>query len=264
MKSLFQSACLFVGVLVGCVSPTQGALPSMPVRPAVRLTHNDSGKQVTLAPNDILEIGLDRNAGTGYDWQILSVNDSVLRLQSHQSDSANPVPGASNTETFKFQAVGVGLSTVVQIGYKPWWNPQVEPATLFQAVVIVSGTPVPPTLKPTQVGIPKPLETLTQLTLQDTGKEIAVPRASLFQVNFDLDGKSAGAWEIMANNHLGVQLVSIGIVYPGGTPAVTMPRQTFTFKANATTGAPLRLGFKDWANETGAPKPVFDVFIVTH
>jgi predicted secreted protein len=255
--TLLVGLMMLVAALAACSSPTLA-----PVAGSVQLTQKDSGKQVTVSPGGTLEIALDQNASTGYSWQLLSVNDGILRLLSNTPTGGSPLPGAPSKETFKFQAVGSGLSTVVRIGYKQWWNAQVEPETVFEVIVVVPGTPVLPTPRPTQAGAPKPLETLTRLTLKDSGKEIAVPRGSPFQIDFDLDGKAPGAWEIIANNNLGIQLVSIGIVYPGGTPAVTVPRQTFTFQAVAATNYPLRLGFKDWANETAQPNPIFEVFVV--
>ncbi len=253
-----------VTALVACLPPTPTAPTNAPApgTSSIQLTQKDSGKQVTVPQGGTLEIVLDQNASTGYSWQLLSVNDGILRLLSNKPTGVSAVPGAPSKETFKFQTVGSGLSTVVRIGHKQWWNDKVEPEAVFEVIVVVPGTPILPTLKPTQAGAPKPLETLTQLTLKDSGKEIAAPQGGAFQVSFDLDGKAPGAWQIIANNNLGVQLVSIGIVYPGGTPAVTVPRQTFTFKAVATTSYPLRLGFKDWTNETAQPNPVFEVFVV--
>ncbi len=246
------------------ISPpaAQSAPTTAPLSSETQLTQKDSGKMVQLNPNGTLQIELDQNGSTGYAWQLLSNNDAILRLVSDKITSGGAVPGAPGKETIKFQAVGSGLSGV-RLGYKLWTDEKADPAQKFELSVIVGGTPTLPTPRPTQAGAPKPLETLTKLTLKDSGKEIFVPMGGSFQVDFDLDAKTPGEWKVMANNWTGgVQLASIGIVYPGGTPAVTVPRQTFTFKGVGSTVGTVRLGFKDWTNETAQPNPVFEVIAV--
>ncbi len=261
-------AVMLAQFTLGCSAPATAqpnaaasstAPTSAPASPStVQLTQMDSGKQITLAQGDTFDIVLDQNASTGYSWQLLSLNDRVLRLLSSKPTNVSAIPGAPSKQVYKFQAIGAGLDTV-WFGYKQWTNAQVEPETTFVANVIVQGTPVLPTARPTQAGAPKPLEKLTKLTLADSGKMIALAMGDTFQVDFDLDGKSQGEWQIISNGIAANQLVSIGIVYPGGTPAVTVPRQTFTFKAASPISGSLRLGFKDWANETAQLYSVFEV-----
>jgi inhibitor of cysteine peptidase len=101
---LTVSTGILVLFLTGCAGTTS-------------LGGSDNGKTITVHVGDEVDIALDSNPTTGFDWAIDKSNDSLLALkQSDYSSSSNAI-GSGGTRTFKFMAKGAGT---VDLQLKYW------------------------------------------------------------------------------------------------------------------------------------------------
>jgi inhibitor of cysteine peptidase len=88
------------------------------------LTEADNGKQVNLKPGDVLTLALEANLTTGYSWQVMELDNTILvqdgEPEYKQSSGSEGLVGAGGTQTFRFKAVGSGRISL-QLGYmRPW------------------------------------------------------------------------------------------------------------------------------------------------
>ncbi|HZQ05820.1 MAG TPA: protease inhibitor I42 family protein [Anaerolineae bacterium] len=88
------------------------------------LTKADNKSSVMLNVGDTLSIALDSNPSTGFSWQVAQDDKAVLAplgdSQFALPAGTTPVPGAGGTQTFSFQAVGKGQTTLTLIYIRPW------------------------------------------------------------------------------------------------------------------------------------------------
>lgn len=107
------------GVFVGGASPNQPAESSVDKT----LTAADNKSDVSVKVGDTLTIELASNPTTGYSWQV-SGNDAKVLEQAGESQyklgSGTPMPGSGGTQTFTFNAVGKGKTTLTLIYVRPW------------------------------------------------------------------------------------------------------------------------------------------------
>lgn len=105
-------------VLTACGGGTPGE---------TKLTADANGKTIDLTLNQTLVLTLDSNATTGYKWNLVGEpNAQVVKFISsnYNAPQTNPgVVGAGGTETWKFQAVGVGKTTF-KLGYFRPFDPK--------------------------------------------------------------------------------------------------------------------------------------------
>ena len=87
----------------------------------IELTAGDSGSAVPAKVGDRIVISLDANPTTGYTWQqVPGLDTSVVSYVSEdyeQAPAASPVVGGGGTDTWTFQAVGEGTTTIA-LGYQ--------------------------------------------------------------------------------------------------------------------------------------------------
>ena len=84
----------------------------------VTLDANADGTTQQLKVGEIMAVILESNASTGYSWEASISNPSVLvqmeeaQYQEPVSTTGTPVVGAAGTETFYFQAIGSGTTSI--------------------------------------------------------------------------------------------------------------------------------------------------------
>ncbi len=99
---------------------------------------DDSGKIITLAVGEQIQVTLKSNRSTGYQWEVDEIDMSVLKQQGEASYKTNHnfyVVGAGGAETFIFEAVGAGETTLRLIYHQPW--EATEPVNTFFITVVV-------------------------------------------------------------------------------------------------------------------------------
>lgn len=105
----------------------------------VAVTAADNGGEVALKPGETLTITLESNPTTGYSWQVMEINSTVLLQQGEpeyeQSPNSEGLVGAGGMERFRFEALAPGETTLV-LGYmRPWES--VQPIETYSIQVVV-------------------------------------------------------------------------------------------------------------------------------
>ncbi|NOZ29638.1 MAG: protease inhibitor I42 family protein [Chloroflexi bacterium] len=107
----------------------------------VQVDARADGTGVMLRPGQILEISLEANPTTGYQWQMAPeapVDEAVLKPlgDTYQPGGAPGVVGAGGRWIGRFQAVAPG-ETEIQLVYVRPWEKEGEPAETFSLRVVV-------------------------------------------------------------------------------------------------------------------------------
>ena len=81
------------------------------------LTLADSGTTVRLAPQETIEVRLESNATTGYEWHVLGdeLDTDVVEVVSSEyvpDETEEPIAGSGGTEVWRFRALARGRATV--------------------------------------------------------------------------------------------------------------------------------------------------------
>ena len=127
-----RKVCLIVAIILlnalgGCASASLSS--------NVKLGKVDAGKTFDLAQGGTLEITLEGNPTTGYNWSQVSSNDGVLKPVGAYTYQQNPAPtgmvGFGGKFTFNFIAIGVG-TTQLKFSYQRPWEKNVQPIETFE------------------------------------------------------------------------------------------------------------------------------------
>ncbi len=103
---------------------------------SMKLTENDTGKTVEIAIGDELEIILPANPTTGYDWEVSSIDSSILQSNKADFVANTPAIGAGGLEVIKFQAIATGKSELKLIFHRPF-EQNTPPLKNFAVTVII-------------------------------------------------------------------------------------------------------------------------------
>jgi len=104
----------------------------------INVTEADNLHAVTIASGDTLVVSLKATPGAGFIWRVVQLDDKVLRETGEPQviTPANPMPGASATQVFRFIATGAG-STGLELDYVRPWEKGRAPARTFNLGVTV-------------------------------------------------------------------------------------------------------------------------------
>ena len=94
-----------------------------------------AGTTVELAADGTLELRLEANPTTGYQWVVLEAGVVELSDETHKSDS--DATGSGGISTFTFTPTGSGTADLV-LGYLRPWEEGIEPIDTFTVTVTVS------------------------------------------------------------------------------------------------------------------------------
>lgn len=114
------------------------------MRPAGRQPHTvtlgeqQSGRQVTLAAGDKLDVSLAGNPSTGFSWNVQSFDATVLRQAGEpEFQPASSALGSGGTFTYRFEAIGAGQTTLA-LAYSRPFEKGVPAQKIFTARVVVA------------------------------------------------------------------------------------------------------------------------------
>jgi len=134
--AIFQSvlfvatAAFLTGTLVACSAPAQ---PSN----TVKVTGADDKGSVTLNVGDTLQVTLQGNPTTGYQWEVSSVDTSILKMSGEpQFTPASPAVGSGGNVVFLFDAIAAGQTKLEIIYHRPF-EQNVPPVQTFTLSVTV-------------------------------------------------------------------------------------------------------------------------------
>ncbi len=114
-----------------------------PVEPEeVNVDEEDDGSQVELEQGQILVVTLESNPTTGYRWEVVETQESILEQMGEAefkpSDTGGPpLVGAGGWEIFRFKAISAGQMTLQLVYHRPW-EEGVEPVKTFSIQVLVN------------------------------------------------------------------------------------------------------------------------------
>lgn len=104
------------------------------------VTASDNESEIRLKTGEALVIRLESNPTTGYSWQVLEIDNTVL---GQDGDPEFKVPpgnegsvGAGGEETIRFRTLGPGKTTLT-LGYMRPWE-EGTPSRIFVVQVIVN------------------------------------------------------------------------------------------------------------------------------
>jgi predicted secreted protein len=111
-----------------------------PSAETVDVNEADNGGQVELELGKLLVVTLESNPSTGYRWELLENNESILKqfgqAEFKSSDAGDsPIVGAGGWEIFRFKAVSAGQTTL-ELVYRRSWE-DAEPLKTFSIQVTV-------------------------------------------------------------------------------------------------------------------------------
>ena len=101
----------------------------------VQLSETDKGKEVTLRPDEQLEIHLSENPTTGYRWHVVSDGKPVVELAADDFDAGAGV-GKAGTHRWRFRAAQAGTCDVTLANRRSWEH-SADPAHTFSVKVHV-------------------------------------------------------------------------------------------------------------------------------
>jgi len=103
----------------------------------VSVDASDAGETVTLSKGDYLNVSLAGNLTTGYTWEMLPLDTSIITQRGEpimKPDSK--AIGSGGMITLKFQAVKTGQTQLKLIYHRPW-EKGVEPVNTFEITIVV-------------------------------------------------------------------------------------------------------------------------------
>jgi predicted secreted protein len=114
-----------------------------PVEPEeVNVDEKDADSQVELEQGQILVVTLESNPTTGYSWEVVETQESVLEqigeAEFKPSQTGEPpLVGAGGWEIFRFKAISAGQTSLKLVYHRPW-EEGVEPLKTFSIQVAVN------------------------------------------------------------------------------------------------------------------------------
>jgi inhibitor of cysteine peptidase len=104
---------------------------------SILLSEQDAGRTVELRVHDRLEVALEGNPSTGYQWEQVAGEAAILRSAGEPAFSPNTSAlGAGGTVTLPFEAAGAG-TTRLRLIYHRSFEPNVPPLKTFEVDIIV-------------------------------------------------------------------------------------------------------------------------------
>ncbi len=94
------------------------------------------GSTVEMGVGETLQVRLEANPTTGYEWVVLEPGVLELVSQRHRPDSN--ADGSGGITTLTFAPTGIGTADLV-LGYLRPWEEDAEPIDTFTITVSVNG-----------------------------------------------------------------------------------------------------------------------------
>ena len=114
-----------------------------PVEPEeVNVSEDDAGSQVELEQGQILVVTLESNPTTGYSWEVVETQESILEQMGEAEFKPSetgepPLVGAGGWEILRFKAISAGQTSFKLVYHRPW-EEGVEPVKTFSIQVVVN------------------------------------------------------------------------------------------------------------------------------
>lgn len=211
---------------------------------AVNVHQDDAGGEFALVMGDTLVVRLAANPTTGYNWRVVSTNDTLLPAAGDPVYAvSSDLTGAGGVATFRFLAKAAGEATV-QIGeFAP--GADHSDTTLDFNVTIVEPAPL--------TG-----DTVTA-TAEDTGKTIDVAAGDWLAVELESNPSTGYLWLVTANDGAVLRLLPEGGFAATGDAPGAGGTQRFVFRALAP--GEVELGISLFPPGEALPEQIFDLVV---
>jgi len=88
---------------------------------ALALEAKDDGRKVKIEKGQTLVIALKSNPSTGYLWEAVELDETVLQQKGEAKFKAqSKLVGAPGVQTFRFEARSTGQTTLRLVHHRPW------------------------------------------------------------------------------------------------------------------------------------------------
>ncbi len=119
---------------ISCASSSSAAMTAVPSE--VWLKEENNGQRVQLRASQLLGINLEGNPGTGYSWQVATINSGILQQVGEiEFKSDSTMPGAPARMLLRFKVVGKGEGELKLNYVRPWEKDQ-SPVKTFSVTVV--------------------------------------------------------------------------------------------------------------------------------
>ncbi len=106
----------------------------------VKASEADQDSTVELASGETLTLTLESNPTTGYSWTVKDIDTAILKQSGEpkyeQAPGSQGRMGAGGVETFQFEAVASGTTTLTLI-YARSWETNIPPVRTYTLKVVV-------------------------------------------------------------------------------------------------------------------------------
>ena len=104
---------------------------------SVRVSEEDANSTISLSVGDKLEVVLEGNPTTGYQWERVSGDEAiVMQVGEPGFEPDSNALGSGGKVTLRFEAVGAG-EAVLRLIYHRSFEPDVPPLEIFEVTVTV-------------------------------------------------------------------------------------------------------------------------------
>jgi predicted secreted protein len=126
------SILLFCALMTGLLAACGPALPGV-----VQIDEQNAGETVEMNLGDTLEVALEGNITTGYNW-VPTLQAPVLLEQVGEPEMTpeSDQLGAPGKIVLQFKAVASG-ETILHLDYKQPWDDETAPEETFEVIVVV-------------------------------------------------------------------------------------------------------------------------------
>ncbi len=98
-------------------------IPASEVTGELIVDESASGTEVKLAIGESVIVKLASNPSTGFQWELAELTDETVLKQTNQLfsiEGTDPPPGTPGKESWVFEAIGAGTSTISMEYSRPW------------------------------------------------------------------------------------------------------------------------------------------------
>lgn len=106
----------------------------------VKINESDANSTIELHVGDKLEVSLEGNPTTGYNWSVEPQAESILKqvgeIEFIQSQKNQSLVGAGGTILIHFEAVKSGKTSLKLIYHRPW-EKDIPPIKTYKVNIVV-------------------------------------------------------------------------------------------------------------------------------
>jgi len=101
------------------------------------VNEKNNGNTITMRAGGVLEVKLESNPTTGYDWSVAQVDTKVIKQEGEaEFKQDKELIGAGGITTIRMVAVSKGQTTL-KLDYHRPWEKDIPPEKTYQVTIVV-------------------------------------------------------------------------------------------------------------------------------